>query len=378
MQPLIVVSAERFFRGGTVKAVRLCLQELAVAAAGSCRIRALVYRQDDYPALPGVEYLSFPRARTGWWRRLYYEYWLFPRLARRWKPVLWLSLQDSTPPVCSRFRAVYFHHPLVFARLPWRMWLKQPGLLMLKWLYQLVYLRNIRFNDWVFVQQHQLREQLLRRYALNPHRVWVIPLVKPLFTETDKKETHPQPAVFRFFFPAYPYVYKNHLVLLAAASRLVQQGIRNFEIVCTYDENQNAYIRKLRQGFPADLPIRFTGYLQTHALEAWYHRADALVFPSLCETWGLPLSEAAALGLPILAADLPYARETLSDYRKVCWLPPLDVEAWAKAMESMIRGNFSFAERTEKLKQPSAFELSWAQWLQLWLHQLQSEVKHAE
>lgn len=42
---------------------------------------------------------------------------------------------------------------------------------------------------------------------------------------------------------------------------------------------------------------------------AMYSAADALVFPSLTESYGLPLVEAMTIGMPIVAADRPYARE---------------------------------------------------------------------
>lgn len=369
MEPLIVVSAERFFRGGTVKMVGLCLQELSAAVEGQCRIRALVYQAQDYPSLPNVEYVPFPKARKGWWRRLYYEYVLFPRLARGWKPVLWLSLQDSTPPVCAPYRAVYFHHPLLFARLPWSMWLKQPALLVLKWLYRLIYLRNIASNQWIFVQQHQLRQQLLEHYALDPGKVWVIPPVLPVLEKQDRP--HPSDAdVFRFIYPAYPYVYKNHAVLFAAAQRLWEQGLHHFELICTWDTHENAYIRRLRQAYSSELPIHFTGYVSAETLALWYSQAHALVFPSLCETWGLPLSEAASRGLPILAADLPYARETLAGYPAVCWLPPTDEQAWAQAMKALIQGNLTFAQPVT-VKTASDQQMSWLQWIREWLRQVQ-------
>jgi glycosyltransferase involved in cell wall biosynthesis len=38
-------------------------------------------------------------------------------------------------------------------------------------------------------------------------------------------------------------------------------------------------------------------------------QADLLVFPSLAESFGLPLVEAMVAGCPIAASDLPYARE---------------------------------------------------------------------
>ena len=39
-------------------------------------------------------------------------------------------------------------------------------------------------------------------------------------------------------------------------------------------------------------------------------------FSSKLETWGLPLSEAAQNSIPIIAPKLPYAQETLQDYKK--------------------------------------------------------------
>ncbi len=41
--------------------------------------------------------------------------------------------------------------------------------------------------------------------------------------------------------------------------------------------------------------------------------SDLLVFPSLVESFGLPLVEAMANGCPIIAADLPYAHDVLAD-----------------------------------------------------------------
>ncbi len=39
-----------------------------------------------------------------------------------------------------------------------------------------------------------------------------------------------------------------------------------------------------------------------------YGRADALILPSVLESYGLPLVEAMVMGLPVIAADLPHAR----------------------------------------------------------------------
>lgn len=58
--------------------------------------------------------------------------------------------------------------------------------------------------------------------------------------------------------------------------------------------------------------------------------AQALVFPSLAEGYGLPLAEALALGTPVIASDLPALRETGGDVPD--WLPPDDADAWYRAV----------------------------------------------
>jgi glycosyltransferase involved in cell wall biosynthesis len=48
---------------------------------------------------------------------------------------------------------------------------------------------------------------------------------------------------------------------------------------------------------------RFLGHVDRDELPAWYAAADVLVLPSLSEPWGMPLNEAAAAELPLIATD---------------------------------------------------------------------------
>jgi glycosyltransferase involved in cell wall biosynthesis len=56
--------------------------------------------------------------------------------------------------------------------------------------------------------------------------------------------------------------------------------------------------------------------------------AQALLFPSLAEGYGLPPLEAASLGLPVIANDLPVLREVLGDL--AVYLDATDGYSWAK------------------------------------------------
>jgi glycosyltransferase involved in cell wall biosynthesis len=58
--------------------------------------------------------------------------------------------------------------------------------------------------------------------------------------------------------------------------------------------------------------------------------ARALLFPSLAEGYGMPLAEALAAGVPVIASDLPVFREIGQGVPEL--LPPNDTEAWLTAI----------------------------------------------
>lgn len=62
------------------------------------------------------------------------------------------------------------------------------------------------------------------------------------------------------------------------------------------------------------------------AVAALLAGAEALLFPSLAEGFGLPPAEAAALGVPVVSSPLSAIRETLNDYP--VYLDPADRYSW--------------------------------------------------
>ncbi|MCX7098187.1 MAG: glycosyltransferase family 1 protein [Methylococcales bacterium] len=61
-------------------------------------------------------------------------------------------------------------------------------------------------------------------------------------------------------------------------------------------------------------------------LASWLHHSQALLFPSFAEGYGLPLVEALAQGIPVIASDLPVFRETAGDIPE--YVDPLDGMRW--------------------------------------------------
>lgn len=128
-----------------------------------------------------------------------------------------------------------------------------------------------------------------------------------------------------------------------AAARL---GLR-LEIIG--DGEQIDAVRKL---YPATV---FTGWLDRAALFDHLQHARALIFPSrLYETYGLVVSEAAAMGIPAVVSDQTAARELVDDGHNGFLFRSGDVDSLAEKL--------SLAEDDALLKQLSegAYQRYWA------------------
>lgn len=127
---------------------------------------------------------------------------------------------------------------------------------------------------------------------------------------------------------------KNHLLLLHAwrnlverlgerAPRLVIIGQRGWECEQVIDllDRCNAL-----RDFVLERPACGDAELAT-----WLAHAQALLFPSFAEGYGMPLVEALVARLPVLASDLPAFREVAADIPE--YLDPLDGLGWVRAIE---------------------------------------------
>lgn len=71
-------------------------------------------------------------------------------------------------------------------------------------------------------------------------------------------------------------------------------------------------------------------------LAGLYRRASAVLVPSEAEGFGLPVIEALACGVPVVASDLPVLREVGANGCIYC--PVGDVTAWADAVDALLTG----------------------------------------
>ena len=81
--------------------------------------------------------------------------------------------------------------------------------------------------------------------------------------------------------------------------------------------------------------VIFPGFLSPEELPLWYNAADVFVYPSLYEGFGLPPLEAMACGTPVITSNASALPELVGQAGVL--VDPLDVEAWADAMERVLQ-----------------------------------------
>lgn len=100
------------------------------------------------------------------------------------------------------------------------------------------------------------------------------------------------------------------------------------------------------------------GVLSEHELTALYQAADAFVFPSIKEGWGLVVLEAMASGTPVITSNEPPFTEFLSD-ADASLVNPRSVSAIAQAMQAIIQPNI--AQRLIQQGQKVSARYTWEQ-----------------
>jgi len=328
----IVISAVNFTEGGPLTVLRDCLASAATFLPENYELFAFV-NSAELINEPRVRLISIPSAKKSWFLRLYWEWFGFMRICRKLRPVLWLSLHDITPRVTVERQAVYCHNPSPFYRISLREALQEPKFLVFNLLYALLY-RNLIFkNHYVIVQQNWLRAEFRRRMGQQLNVVVAHPYPQ---TVNCSSLTNAESSSIVFLYPALPRVFKNIETLCKAAGILAARNVSIFEVRLTLDGSENTYARWLLSKYGGMAQIKFIGRQTKDEMDMQYREASSVVFPSKLETWGLPITESKARSLPLLVADLPYARETVGNYNLVSFFSAESAEALADLMQSMI------------------------------------------
>ncbi len=304
----VVINAISVREGGSLVVLRELLGGMS-ALRPSWRWQVVVNSQAPaLPELPKVEYLHLPKVdQSGWRTRLWYEIGL-PALLKRVNATLLFSMTNYLPLRRLSFPALLLvqhagHFSPVFRQLTeTRLGLAGRAVWRLKggWVRS-----SVRVADAVTVQTEALADRVVCETGIAHNHITVIlhgagqAMLQPGLVAPP-----PEGEKFRVGYITKFGVQKNFAVLFGAMARLKQEGVP-VSLVLTLSEaepeNRAVLESAWRHGL-ADV-IENYGELRPDAVARLYGSLHAFVFPSLCESFGFPMVEAMAHGLPLLVAD---------------------------------------------------------------------------
>lgn len=168
---------------------------------------------------------------------------------------------------------------------------------------------NNKYAKKIIVQTAAMAEDLIASYPRIEKKVCIVPQPVPQWLEKEqivKNKILNNKIIL--FYPAAFYPHKKHVFLKTLNDYLLQNKVAfsDVEIWLTLSDSDF-------EEFKAIPFLKNLGNLSSDGMNLFYKKANALLFLSSMESYGLPLIEAVTLNLPILTVDFTYSRWICED-----------------------------------------------------------------
>jgi glycosyltransferase involved in cell wall biosynthesis len=184
---------------------------------------------------------------------------------------------------------------------------------------RLNYQRSARLAEAIIINSNSLRSEIDRYLDVDPEKFRLIyeAVDHDIFKPGDREAARANVASFGISKPFVLFVsslwrYKNCDGLLRAW-RLVRHELAGRQLVIVGAERDERYAAELHSlvdelGITDD--VVFVGGVSLEETARFYQAADLLVYPSLNETFGLPILEAMACACPVVTSNTSAMPET--------------------------------------------------------------------
>lgn len=204
---------------------------------------------------------------------------------------------------------------------------------------------TLRSADRVICPTDAFRRQLVDAFGLHPAATSVVPHgVDPVFFEAEqtlpKSRKRARRAERRILTVANFGPHKNFETLLAAVAALRRSercADVKLRVVGSGTAAAERAVREQASRLAVGDAVDFVGHLPVSALPAEYAAADVFVLASRIESFGLPLLEAMAAGVPVVASDIAACREVCAE--AASFFDPADAEQLATHVAVVLEDN---------------------------------------
>lgn len=165
------------------------------------------------------------------------------------------------------------------------------------------------------VQTPTMKSALERWYGKGAPPIDVLPFIGDTGSDMEFLKNEPRSNIgtgtkWDFIYVSDGSAHKNHNRLLDAWQILAKEGCFP-SLALTLHPQRDAHLCKEISQVSKEYNLRIEnlGHLPHRQILESYSASRALIFPSLAESFGIPLIEAYTKGLPIIAPELDYVRD---------------------------------------------------------------------
>ncbi|MEH7250371.1 glycosyltransferase, partial [Neobacillus niacini] len=263
-----------------------------------------------------VEIIYNGTPKKSFFHKYYFEHLFLPKYLNENDFDWYLSLQNTSIKKGDYYQCALVHTSLPFETLSFK------DIEIKNYLKYKLLLRNmlkLQKNNMniVIVQTKWIKEELEKLSfhqtikVLRPNSNDIKTLDKKISKELEAKII--EGSNIKLFYPTNIEKYKNNNTLIKA--------VENFNKI-NKDSKVTLYLTLDGQDKRG---VKYIGRVPYESIYNIYKSMDALIFPSMTETLGLPLLEAKQCNLPILVSDRKYSREVCDE--SAYYFDPTSVES---------------------------------------------------
>lgn len=228
-----------------------------------------------------------------------------------------IVLANYSPMIVRGKKIVFMRHPFLVDKLSRKY--NTPHMYVLESMRKLIFMLTLKTADMVIVQNNFMKDALIKQYGKGKSKIMVMPNpMSNLMDQTAPDAVFPDSGDPVVLYVSRYYPHKQHRFLLQLVDRYKTQ-LRNKKVKFYITVDQSRANRQAaeflnniaKQGL--DDIIHNLGEIPNERLPLYYRTARCFFFPSTDETFGNPLVEAMAFGLPVVVPKLNYATEVCGD-----------------------------------------------------------------
>jgi len=256
-------------------------------------------------------------------QRVWFDQVSLPRIVKReridviWATLYFGSLRPPVPQIMFQRNAMYYcDHYLKKLNVKEKMIIRLRRWLLYRIMLSSCYIvtPTLAMRDMILFKHPDVPND---RFEIIPHAFDHEPGEKDLPEAQSQLFSTSKSSFVKMLFVGHIMPWKGLFSLLDALAQVAEHTKEPFKLFLTiaredWEKGFDQFIAKVSK-LRLDNHIEILGKLRIDVMGTLYRNCDLLVYPSLCESFGFPLLEALAQGLPIVAADTAVNRELAGD-----------------------------------------------------------------